>query len=143
MPRQSRWRETGSFFCAVYRLDRIGRDSLCGGSSKRSLPPTLGSGRAAFPGISAARTDVGEGFGAPNLARRNPTGERLGDLVSNLFARTHHADGDLGVDLGVYGAPETFIVDADGIIRFRHVGDVNDRNWNREFLPILDSLTDG
>ena len=53
------------------------------------------------------------------------------------------ANGDLGVDLGVYGAPETFIVDADGIIRFRHVGDVNDRNWNREFLPILDSLTDG
>ncbi|MFP6796823.1 MAG: DsbE family thiol:disulfide interchange protein [Pseudomonadales bacterium] len=53
------------------------------------------------------------------------------------------ATGDLGIELGVYGAPETFIVDADGIIRFRHVGDVNDRNWNRELLPILDSLTDG
>jgi len=53
------------------------------------------------------------------------------------------ATGDLGVELGVYGAPETFIVDADGIIRFRHVGDVNDRNWNRELLPILESLTDG
>ena len=53
------------------------------------------------------------------------------------------ANGDLGVELGVYGAPETFIVDANGIIRHRHVGDVNDGNWNREFLPILDSLTDG
>ena len=52
-------------------------------------------------------------------------------------------NGDLGVELGVYGAPETFIVDADGIIRFRHVGDVNDRNWNRELLPIVDALIDG
>ena len=52
-------------------------------------------------------------------------------------------NGDLGVELGVYGAPETFIVDADGIIRFRHVGDVNERNWNRELLPIVDALIDG
>lgn len=31
-------------------------------------------------------------------------------------------DGDLGFELGVYGIPETFLVDADGIVRYKHVG---------------------
>lgn len=50
------------------------------------------------------------------------------------------ADGKLGVDLGVYGAPETFVVDARGIVRFRWVGDVNERVWNDEFVPLLGEL---
>ncbi len=32
-------------------------------------------------------------------------------------------------DLGVTGAPETFIVDANGVIRFHHIGDINPQNW--------------
>lgn len=31
-------------------------------------------------------------------------------------------DGDLGFELGVYGVPETFLVDADGIVRYKHIG---------------------
>lgn len=34
-------------------------------------------------------------------------------------------DGMLGLDLGVYGAPETFLIDGNGIIRYRHAGDLN------------------
>jgi len=37
--------------------------------------------------------------------------------------------GGLGLDLGVYGAPETYIVDEQGIIHYRHVGEVNARVW--------------
>ncbi len=37
--------------------------------------------------------------------------------------------GTLGLDLGVYGAPETYILDKDGIIRYRHVGEVNEKVW--------------
>ncbi len=33
-------------------------------------------------------------------------------------------DGMLGLDLGVYGAPETFLIDGKGIIRYRHAGDL-------------------
>ncbi len=44
--------------------------------------------------------------------------------------------GDLAMDLGVYGAPETFIVDPDGRIRLRHAGEVNERVWNEKFAPI-------
>ncbi len=49
-------------------------------------------------------------------------------------------EGRLGIDLGVYGAPESFLVDADGMIRFKWVGDVNDRVWANEFKPRLDEL---
>lgn len=48
--------------------------------------------------------------------------------------------GQLGLDLGVYGAPETFLIDGQGVIRYRHVGDVNDRVWNQTLKPIYNGL---
>lgn len=44
--------------------------------------------------------------------------------------------GRLGIDLGVYGAPETFIVDGDGVIRFKRVGIVDERVWSTQMLPV-------
>lgn len=38
-------------------------------------------------------------------------------------------EGSLGLDLGVYGAPETYIIDAQGTIRYRHVGAVDANVW--------------
>ncbi|WP_188861746.1 DsbE family thiol:disulfide interchange protein [Marinobacterium nitratireducens] len=48
--------------------------------------------------------------------------------------------GTLGLDLGVYGAPETYVLDKDGIIRYRHVGEVNEKVWQqlREVMQQLD-----
>lgn len=37
--------------------------------------------------------------------------------------------GMLGLDLGVYGAPETFLIDSQGIIRGKHIGDLNPKVW--------------
>ena len=51
--------------------------------------------------------------------------------------------GDLGVDLGVYGAPETFLVDAGGVIRYKRVGDVNPVIWRDEIAPVLAGLARG
>ena len=53
------------------------------------------------------------------------------------------ATGDLGVDLGVYGAPETFLVDADGVIRYKRVGDVNVDIWRDELAPRIAVLAQG
>lgn len=46
------------------------------------------------------------------------------------------ADGSYGMDLGVYGAPETYVVDPDGTILLRHVGEMNERVWERKFAPV-------
>ena len=49
--------------------------------------------------------------------------------------------GSLGIDLGVYGAPETYLVDAQGIIRHRRVGVVDKRVWEAEFAALYLELT--
>jgi len=49
-------------------------------------------------------------------------------------------DGSLGLDLGVYGAPETYLVDARGVIRYRHVGVVNERIWQGVLEPLYREL---
>ncbi|MBB3168694.1 DsbE family thiol:disulfide interchange protein [Simiduia aestuariiviva] len=50
------------------------------------------------------------------------------------------ADGRLGLDLGVFGAPETYVVDREGIIRFKHVGVVDERVWLRDLRPLIQQL---
>lgn len=43
--------------------------------------------------------------------------------------------GSLGFDLGVYGAPETFLIDAQGIIKYRHVGEISADQWRTVLWP--------
>jgi cytochrome c biogenesis protein CcmG/thiol:disulfide interchange protein DsbE len=58
--------------------------------------------------------------------------EQLGDpYVFNI----KDEDGMLGLDLGVYGAPETYLLDKNGVVRLKHVGDVNDRVWKSKIEP--------
>lgn len=42
--------------------------------------------------------------------------------------------GQIAIDLGVYGAPETFLVDKSGVIRYRHAGVLTAEIWQQEFL---------
>jgi len=49
-------------------------------------------------------------------------------------------DGKLAIDLGVYGAPETFLIDKKGIIRFRHIGILDEKAWQSDFLPRIKQL---
>lgn len=48
--------------------------------------------------------------------------------------------GKAAIDLGVYGTPETFLIDSHGIIRYRHVGALDERSWQQEFLPRIQQL---
>ena len=52
-------------------------------------------------------------------------------------------DGSLGIELGVYGAPETFLLDAQGDIVYKRVGDVNPRVWQQEIVPALNKMNPG
>ena len=46
-------------------------------------------------------------------------------------------EGRLAIDLGVYGAPETFFIDENGLIRERHVGVIDERVWEEKFSKYL------
>ena len=43
-------------------------------------------------------------------------------------------EGSLAIDLGVYGAPETFLINADGIIKTRYVGALTPEVWDKKFV---------
>lgn len=51
--------------------------------------------------------------------------------------------GDLGLDLGVYGAPETYLLDKDGTIRYRFVGVLDPDKWETVLKPRYEALRDG
>lgn len=50
------------------------------------------------------------------------------------------APGRTAIDFGVTGAPETFIVDAQGIIRYKHIGPITPKIWETTLLPIIQEL---
>ncbi|OUS10313.1 thiol:disulfide interchange protein [Gammaproteobacteria bacterium 54_18_T64] len=50
--------------------------------------------------------------------------------------------GGLGLDLGVFGAPETYLVDHLGVIRYKHVGVVDDRVWRTKLQSRYQGLVD-
>lgn len=62
--------------------------------------------------------------------------QQLGDpYVASGF----DADGVVGINWGVYGAPESFLVDAEGIVRYKQLGPLNRQIWERDFLPLITS----
>jgi len=56
----------------------------------------------------------------------------LKTLGNPYMLSLYDGDGMLGLDLGVYGAPETFLIDGKGIIRYRHAGDLTEKVWQKE-----------
>ena len=57
--------------------------------------------------------------------------EWLKNLGNPYLFNISDPKGMLGMELGVYGAPETFLVDSEGIIRGKHVGDLNAKVWEK------------
>jgi cytochrome c biogenesis protein CcmG, thiol:disulfide interchange protein DsbE len=50
------------------------------------------------------------------------------------------SDGRVGIDWGVYGVPETFLVDPKGRVRYKHVGPLTDTDINDQILPLVARL---
>jgi cytochrome c biogenesis protein CcmG/thiol:disulfide interchange protein DsbE len=49
-------------------------------------------------------------------------------------------DGHVAIDYGVYGAPETYLIDRNGVIRHKQVGPVTRDIWETDFLPLVQKL---
>ena len=50
------------------------------------------------------------------------------------------SDGRVGIDFGVYGVPETFVIDRAGVIRYKHIGPVTPEVLRDEIEPLLRKL---
>ena len=54
----------------------------------------------------------------------------------------HNLDGRVGIDWGVYGVPETFVIDKKGMIRYKHTGPVYIDDLNNKLIPLIKQLED-
>lgn len=65
---------------------------------------------------------------------------KLGQLGNPYAFNIFDTYRDYSLDLGVTGAPETYLIDKQGIIRMHHIGDVNPRVWKNKIGPIYQRL---
>lgn len=49
-------------------------------------------------------------------------------------------DGRVGIDYGVYGTPESYLIDQNGIIRYKHVGPVSPKDVQEKIIPLVKEL---
>jgi cytochrome c biogenesis protein CcmG/thiol:disulfide interchange protein DsbE len=64
----------------------------------------------------------------------------LGDLGDPYVLSVSDLDGRVGIDYGVYGAPETYLIDRNGVIRFKQVGPVTPDIWQKTIIPLVEDL---
>lgn len=50
-------------------------------------------------------------------------------------------DGRLGIELGVYGVPETFVIDKEGVIRYKHIGPLTPAVLEQKLLPLIKQIS--
>ena len=61
----------------------------------------------------------------------------LGDPYARIGA---DADGRVGIDLGVYGVPETYFVGRDGLIHYKHIGPIAPEHMTKRIRPLIERL---
>ncbi|MFW5443152.1 MAG: DsbE family thiol:disulfide interchange protein [Methylococcaceae bacterium] len=64
----------------------------------------------------------------------------LGALGNPYTVSIMDIEGRTGIDYGVYGVPETFVIDKKGIIRYKHTGPVSTKDVQEILLPLIDQL---
>ena len=85
--------------------------------------------------------DIDPDFGIKTVERiQIEVRDKLAQLGNPYQFNIFDVKRDLSLDLGVTGAPETFLIDQQGIVRLHHIGDINPRVWRNKFAPIYDAL---
>ena len=72
------------------------------------------------------------------------------DMQGRLMGKRFHAKhfiesaydeiGNVGIDFGVYGVPETFVLDKKGIIRYKHIGPIDEKQLADTIIPLVAKL---
>jgi cytochrome c biogenesis protein CcmG/thiol:disulfide interchange protein DsbE len=71
--------------------------------------------------------------------QRTPALEWLSRLGDPYVASGFDVDATTGIDWGVYGAPETFLISGDGRVIHKHLGPLSQYSWEKDFVPIIEA----
>jgi cytochrome c biogenesis protein CcmG/thiol:disulfide interchange protein DsbE len=90
--------------------------------------------------VALAKSGKVKIYGLNYKDQRDAARRWLQQLGNPYVANAFDEDGRVGIDWGVYGAPETFVIDREGIIRHKHIGPLTVDVINSEILPLVDQL---
>lgn len=90
--------------------------------------------------LEYAKSGVVPIYGLNYKDRREDALAWLGELGDPYTASAVDLDGRVGIDYGVYGAPETYVIDQAGMIRLKHVGPLMPDVWSEKILPVVQEL---
>jgi cytochrome c biogenesis protein CcmG/thiol:disulfide interchange protein DsbE len=90
--------------------------------------------------LQYARSGVVPIYGLNSKDKREDALAWLGELGDPYVLSVSDFDGRVGIDYGVYGAPETYLIDQNGVIRFKQVGAVTPDIWEQQILPLVKDL---
>jgi cytochrome c biogenesis protein CcmG/thiol:disulfide interchange protein DsbE len=90
--------------------------------------------------LELAKTGKVDIYGLNYKDERAAAQQWLRQLGNPYVANAFDDTGRVGIDWGVYGAPETFVIDRQGIIRHKHVGPLTADVVNEEILPLVAEL---
>jgi cytochrome c biogenesis protein CcmG/thiol:disulfide interchange protein DsbE len=63
------------------------------------------------------------------------------DKLGNPYVLSaYDVEGKVGIDYGVYGVPETFVIDKQGVIRYKQIGPITPEAWDKTILPLIRKL---
>ena len=93
--------------------------------------------------IEYAKSGVVPIYGLNYKDRREDALATLDELGDPYLVSAVDLDGRVGIDFGVYGAPETYVIDQGGTIRFKYVGPMMPDVWKEKILPVVQELNRG
>ncbi len=79
-------------------------------------------------------------YGLNYKDERDAAIEWLQDFGNPYVMSAHDLNGRVGVDYGVYGVPETYVIDKQGVIRYKHTGPVTPQALQDTILPLVREL---
>ncbi|SFV17439.1 DsbE family thiol:disulfide interchange protein [Pseudoduganella namucuonensis] len=93
--------------------------------------------------VDFARLGVAPVVGLNYTDKRDESGKWLVEHGNPYLVSAFDGDGKVGMEYGVYGVPETFVIDKQGRIRHKHVGPITQEVVREKLLPLVQELNRG
>jgi cytochrome c biogenesis protein CcmG/thiol:disulfide interchange protein DsbE len=90
--------------------------------------------------LDLARRNVVPIYGLDYKDQPGDARDWLTQLGNPYAATLLDLDGRVGIDYGVYGVPETYVIDRDGVIRHKHIGPVTQEVLDKKIIPLVKEL---
>jgi cytochrome c biogenesis protein CcmG/thiol:disulfide interchange protein DsbE len=90
--------------------------------------------------LELARHNVAPIIGLDHKDDREPAKAWLAEHGDPYRISIWDRDGKVGIDYGVYGVPETFVIDKAGVVRMKHIGPLTQTVVSQKIIPLLKEL---